>query len=319
MSAPVIIEAAINGGTPKSRNPNSPRSVEEIAADAIRAVDAGAAIVHNHNDDAVIGEGPRLRAGWHDPQPYVDAWRAVLDQRPDTIFYPTQASGGPGTDTSVRLSHIAALDAAGVLGQSLIDPGCVALGGADEEGLPNDSDNVYINTYRDARGMFALSNRLRGGQGRGASISIFEPGFLRVVLAYHKKGLVPPGSLVKLYFGGGDPLGFGMFPTEPCLNAYLSMLEGTGAALVGRADRRRCRRSWSGAAGAGARRARAGGARRPPRTAAADQHGADRGAGQPLRRGRASGRNGRRSACDSGPAGGVGCLRKKGLRWSARR
>ena len=23
-------------------------------------------------------------------------------------------------------------------------------------------------------------------------------------------------------------LGFGMFPTEPCLNAYLSMLEGTG-------------------------------------------------------------------------------------------
>ena len=237
MSAPVIIEAAINGGTPKSRNPNSPRSVEEIAADAIRAVDAGAAIVHNHNDDAVIGEAPRLRAGWHDPQPYVDAWRAVLDQRPDTIFYPTQASGGPGTDISVRLSHIAALDAAGVLGQSLIDPGCVALGGADEEGLPNDSDNVYINTYRDARGMFALSNRLRAGQGRGASISIFEPGFLRVVLAYHKKGLVPPGSLVKLYFGGGDPLGFGMFPTEPCLNAYLSMLEGTGlpwsVALIG--------------------------------------------------------------------------------------
>ena len=167
MSAPVIIEAAINGGTPKSRNPNSPRSVEEIAADAIRAVDAGAAIVHNHNDDAVIGEGPRLRAGWHDPQPYVDAWRAVLDQRPDTIFYPTQASGGPGTDISVRLSHIAALDAAGVLGQGLIDPGCVALGGADAEGLPNDSDNVYINTYRDARGMFALSNRLRGGQGAG--------------------------------------------------------------------------------------------------------------------------------------------------------
>ncbi len=237
MSAPVIIEAAINGGTPKSRNPNSPRSVEEIAADAIRAVDSGAAIVHNHNDDPVIGEAPRLRAGWHDPQPYVDAWRAVLDQRPDTIFYPTQASGGPGTDISVRLSHIAALDAAGVLGQGLIDPGCVALGGADEEGLPNDSDNVYINTYRDARGMFALANRLRGGQGRGCSISIFEPGFLRVVLAYHKKGLVPPGSLVKLYFGGGDPLGFGMFPTEPCLNAYLSMLEGTGlpwsVALIG--------------------------------------------------------------------------------------
>ena len=126
----------------------------------------------------------------------------------------------------MRLSHIAALDAAGVLGQSLIDPGSVNLGGADAEGLPNDNDAVYINTYRDARGMFALANRL----GRGASISIFEPGFLRVVLAYQQKGLVPPGSLVKLYFSGGAPLGFGLLPNAACLDAYLSMLEGTGLA-----------------------------------------------------------------------------------------
>ena len=226
MSKPVVIEAAINGGTPQSRNPNSPRSVEEIAADSVRAVDAGAAIVHNHNDDEVIGEGSRTRVGWHDPQPYIDAWGEALRQRPDTIFYPTQASGGPGTDIHVRLSHIAALEAAGVLGQSLIDAGSVALGGSDAEGLPNDVDAVYINTYRDARQMFALANRI----GRGASISIFEPGFLRVVLAYAAKGLVPQGSLVKLYFAGTGrgPLGFGMLPNEPCLDAYLSMLEGTG-------------------------------------------------------------------------------------------
>ena len=31
MPNPVIIEAAINGGTPKSRNPNSPRTPAEIA------------------------------------------------------------------------------------------------------------------------------------------------------------------------------------------------------------------------------------------------------------------------------------------------
>jgi len=50
------------------------------------------------------------------------------------------------------------------------------------------------------------------------------------VLAYAAKGLVPSGSLVKLYFGGTGrgPLGFGMLPNEPCLDAYLSMLEGTG-------------------------------------------------------------------------------------------
>ena len=226
MSKPVVIEAAINGATPQSRNPHSPRSVEEIALDAVRALDAGAAIVHNHNDDNVVHDQPRSTAGWHDPQPYVDAWREVLSQRPDAILYPTMGSGGPDTEISVRYSHLPALNAAGVLGQGLIDPGCVALGGGDEHGLPNPNDRVYINTYKDARYMFETCQRM----GRGASISIFEPGFLRVVLAYHAQGLVPSGSLVKLYFGGMErgPLGFGMFPTEPCLNAYVSMLEGTG-------------------------------------------------------------------------------------------
>ena len=226
MSKSVVIEAAINGATPQSRNPNSPRSVEEIAADAVRAVDAGAAIVHNHNDDAVVHDAPRRNAGWHDPQPYIDAWREVLSQRPDTILYPTMGSGGPDTDIAVRYSHLPALHAAGVLGQGLIDPGCVALGGGDAHGLPNPNDRVYINTYNDARYMFDTCRRM----GRGASISIFEPGFLRVVLAYHAQGLVPQGALVKLYFGGMErgPLGFGMFPTEPCLDAYVSMLEGTG-------------------------------------------------------------------------------------------
>lgn len=225
MPKPVVIEAAINGATPKSRNPHSPRSVEAIAADGIRVLDAGAAIVHNHNDDAVLSSTPRTTAGWHNPQPYIDAWREILSHRPDAICYPTMGSGGPDSDIRVRYSHLPALHAAGVLGQGLIDPGCVGLGGADEHGLPLPTDNVYINTYRDARYMFETCNRM----GQGASISIFEPGFLRVVLAYHAQGLVPKGALVKLYFGGMDrgALGFGMFPTEPCLNAYLSMLDGT--------------------------------------------------------------------------------------------
>ncbi len=65
---PLIIEAAVNGGTPKSRNPNVPRTPGEIADDAVRCVDARAAIVHNHNDDPVIGAGPT-----HDAEPYLAA------------------------------------------------------------------------------------------------------------------------------------------------------------------------------------------------------------------------------------------------------
>ena len=38
-SQPAIIEAAINGATTKDRNPNVPRSAEEIAADALACRD----------------------------------------------------------------------------------------------------------------------------------------------------------------------------------------------------------------------------------------------------------------------------------------
>ena len=53
MTDPVIIEAALNGGGTKERNPNVPREPSEIVADAIACIDAGASIVHSHIDDVV--------------------------------------------------------------------------------------------------------------------------------------------------------------------------------------------------------------------------------------------------------------------------
>jgi uncharacterized protein (DUF849 family) len=216
--APVVIEAAINGGTTKARNPNAPRTPVEIAEDGLRCIAAGAAIVHNHNDDPVIGN-----SGAHDPRPYIEAWRAILAQKPDAILYPTMGSGGPGTDIVERYSHMAALAEAGVLGQGLIDAGSVNLGPSEESGVPAPVDFTYVNTFRDARHMVEVCQKYN----LGPSISIFEPGFLRVALAYHRAGAIPPGALVKLYFGGPRAF-FGLHPNEAGLNAYLDMLEGTG-------------------------------------------------------------------------------------------
>jgi uncharacterized protein (DUF849 family) len=215
---PLIIEAAVNGGTPKSRNPNVPRTPEEIAADGIRCIEAGAAIVHNHNDEPVIGSPPT-----HDPAPYIEAWRAILAKHPDAIMYPTMGSGGPGTDIQARYSHIEALAEAGVLGQGLVDPGSVNLGPAESDGRPAAVDTTYINTFADARHMFDVCGRLDVGP----SISIFEPGFLRVALAYHDAGVIPSGAMVKLYFGGPRSY-FGLRPTKAGLDAYVDMLAGTG-------------------------------------------------------------------------------------------
>ncbi|HEY3239143.1 MAG TPA: 3-keto-5-aminohexanoate cleavage protein, partial [Acidimicrobiia bacterium] len=57
-------------------------------------------------------------------------------------------------------------------------------------------------------------------------ISIFEPGFLRLVLAYHRTGLLPRAK-IQLYLGGERML-FGLPANPTGLNAYLEMLEGTG-------------------------------------------------------------------------------------------
>ena len=131
--------------------------------------------------------------------------------------------GGPHVTVEQRYGHVVRLAEEGLLTLGLVDPGSVNLGGTDEDGLPRPVDSVYLNTFRDARYMFETCTRL----GVGVSISVFEPGFLRVALAYHRAGRLPP-AMIKFYFGAAPGVSFGLPPTEPSLEAYLSMLEGSG-------------------------------------------------------------------------------------------
>jgi 3-keto-5-aminohexanoate cleavage enzyme len=216
--SPVIIEAALNGGTPRRLAPRVPRERDEIVADAIACFDAGATIMHNHLDDPVLA-GSRV----HDPQPYLDTWRAILAQRPDALLYPTLGGGAPGVRIEERYAHIVALARAGVIAQGVVDTGSTNIGRLGADGLPRPDEVVYLNTNRDGAYMVETCRAL----GIGLSISIFEPGFLRFILAYHRAGRLPPGSFVKFYFGGEGAL-FGLPPTRAALLAYLDMIEGTG-------------------------------------------------------------------------------------------
>lgn len=217
MPAPCIIEVALNGATTREVNPRVPRTPEEITADALACIQAGATIVHNHNEEFLWAEG-----GVHAAEPYLAAWRPIVEAHPDILLYPTMASGGPGIAIDVRWRHQVQLAEAGVSRIGLVDPGSVSLGLLDEHGLPMPLDLVYVNTHADARYMVEHCAKL----GLAPSISIFDPSFLRVALAFHQAGALPPGSLVKLYFGGGVP--FGLPPTSTSLDAYLAMLEGSG-------------------------------------------------------------------------------------------
>ena len=211
---PLIIEAAINGATRKDANPYVPRTVEEIVASACASLDAGAAIVHHHNDEG-------LREPRHANAPYRETWTAIYEHAPDAVLYPTMGGGGTHTTIRERYAHFEELTDAGLLRMAVVDPGSVSLGPVDNEGLPAPVELVYQNTFADVRYM---ADRCRE-RGLAVHVSIFEPGFLRIALAYHAAGRLPPAK-IQLYFGG-PALPFGLPPTATSLDAYLAMLAGT--------------------------------------------------------------------------------------------
>jgi 3-keto-5-aminohexanoate cleavage enzyme len=218
VATPVIIELAVNGATPHSANPHVPRTPEEIAEVAVAGIERGAAIVHNHNDEPMF-----TTDGVHAVEPYLAAWAPVLDRFPDTLLYPTMAAGARGIPVQTRWAHVEELARRGLGGMTLVDPGSVNIGLTSAGTTPDAAmAGPYQNSYADLEYMFARSGEL----GAAPSISVFEPGFLRTALTLHRAGRVPPGAMVKLYFGGA--LEFGLPPTAAALEAYLELLEPSG-------------------------------------------------------------------------------------------
>ena len=209
---PVIIEAAINGATTKERNPNVPRTPEEIAADALAAIEAGAAVIHNHIDLGGLGEAEAAER-------YLEGWRPVLAARPDALLYPTVHFGPP-----LGYEHLIPLAASGKLRMGLCDPGSVNLGRVDEAGVPT-GGIVYANSFEQIGRALDICREQR----LGPSLAIYEPGFLRATLAWWRAGRLPAGAMVKLYVSSEQGLTgapFGLPPTAAALDAYLELLEG---------------------------------------------------------------------------------------------
>src|SRR6267142_1599550 len=173
---PLIIEAALNGTTSKARNPNTPKSPQEIADDALACLAAGAAIIHTHTEgfkssgDAAVEE-------------YVRGWTPVLAARPRAILYGTVANGRTPEE---RFGHYRGLARAGMR-MGTIDPGSVNLATHGEDGLPGSVSFVYRTSFKDIAALIDLLAECR----LGPSIAIYEPGFLRTTLAYEKAGRLP--------------------------------------------------------------------------------------------------------------------------------
>jgi uncharacterized protein (DUF849 family) len=130
---------------------------------------------------------------------------------------------GATADSTVeeRFAHVVELYDAGLSPVATCDAGTLALAFPTEDGVRS-LPETFGNSAADVDWI------LRWCREREVPvhISIFEPGFLRLILAHHRAGTLPAAVKIQLYLGG-DRLLFGLPATPGSLAAYLDMLEGT--------------------------------------------------------------------------------------------
>lgn len=214
--SPLVVVASINGDRSKDDNPNVPRSDAEVIDCALACYDAGAAIIHAHPPS-------RAATGAAAADDYLRAWRPIRDARPGAVWYPTLTKELGG-----EISHILALDDAIGMHFGCVDPGGVPFARLDEQGVPK--GYFYTNSLDSIAADFAT---LRA-RNLGVQLAVFEPHYLRIVLAFYAVGKLPEGAVLNLYFSGAhgvfgpNSMPFGLPPTETALKAYLELIGDTG-------------------------------------------------------------------------------------------
>lgn len=217
-SIPLVIEAAIS---PFAMNAPS-EGAGQMAQEATACLEAGAGIIHHHHtfrlaEQASIDE-------------MANVGETVLAKHPDAILYPDFLKGRTSQE---KIAHFEPLHAAGSLGLIPVDPGASVPYGLDASGMPEGPGYVW-NTFEASAELLCISERC----GVPLTVGVYEPIQLRWALACQAAGRLPRGSMIKLYFGGRyslfesgkRALNFGLPPTKEALDAYLSMLEGSGLA-----------------------------------------------------------------------------------------
>ena len=222
-NTPVILECAINGSVTKAKNPRSPATAEEHSEEMIRCFNAGATIIHTHSNKP--NEDPKKAA-----QFYIDSFRPVREKLPHSIFYATANfdplvihrthKSWPGP---IQCGHHRILAQAGLANMVLQDTGVVPLGAYAKDGLP-DPDPAYF-FYGFWPDDVRFVNQVCKDFGTGASLSVFEPGWMRNVIAMAKGGSLPRGSKLNIYFGS-DQFPTMAPPIPEALELYLKMMEG---------------------------------------------------------------------------------------------
>ena len=218
-NTPVVLESAINETRKK---PYEPKTAQEHITEMTKVLDAGAAIAHNHSK--VFDEDPKKAA-----QFYAEVYRAVFKKHPHAIVYPTinldlkiLHNERRALPTGAACAHHRVLAEAGLTNMVMLDTGVSAVSLLAEDGIALDKAfYVYQFWPEDVR----FSRQICTDFGCGAAVAVYEPGWMKNVVAMARAGTLPRGSKLNLFFGF-DNFGSMPPPIPEALELYLKMMEG---------------------------------------------------------------------------------------------
>ncbi|MDC0336212.1 3-keto-5-aminohexanoate cleavage protein [Pseudodesulfovibrio sp.] len=174
----LIINAALTGVIPgKSDTPHVPVTVDEIVADGVGCLDAGASIIHVHARD---GRGNPTS----DPAIYAEIFSRIRSQRPDAILCATTTGRG-GADADQRAAVL------NLIGDEKPDMASLTLGSVD---FP---DASCVNTAAFVRDL-ALKMVARSIR---PELEIFHSGMLNSLRMLMAKGIIKTPAYCNFILG----------------------------------------------------------------------------------------------------------------------
>lgn len=211
-----IVEVGCNEGAGRGVNPNVPIGPDEIAADALRCRDAGAAMVHWHARDPDTGE---QRLG------DVDLYAAALPsmRASGLLGYPSYPVDGVAP--RARLDHVWALQAEAGLELAPVDLGSVStvpwnvhlhdFAGLDwlrtQSGVVDNPLPFVVDAVDRARGL-----------GMVCTFGAFDVGCSRILAMLHESGRIRGPVVHKIFLSEGWAVG--PLPSEAALDLHLAQL-----------------------------------------------------------------------------------------------
>lgn len=175
---PLVINACLTGMVPtKAANPHLPVSAEEIVADALAVVAAGASILHLHARES--DGSPAWR-----PEAFAPIIAAIRRARPETIIGVT-TSGRKVTELAQRAAVLE------LSGECRPDMASLTLGSLN---FPNEASVNPPETIR------RLAEIMRD-KGIVPELEIFEPGMLNYAFYLARKGILPERCYVNFILG----------------------------------------------------------------------------------------------------------------------